>query len=87
MFIYIDIYIYTIMIIVYDMSIAIYDVPCFCDMITGEVLPASPLRQAPVPLPAPKMALPGHAESYNPPSEYLFTEDRWPTVVMFDECS
>lgn len=30
--------------------------------------------QAPVPLPAPKMALPGHAESYNPPSEYLFTE-------------
>ena len=69
------------------MSIAINDVPCFCAMITEEVLPASPLRQAPVPLPAPKMALPGHAESYNPPSEYLFTEDRWPTVVMFDECS
>eukprot|EP00434_Breviolum_minutum_P017095 symbB.v1.2.015086.t1/scaffold1118.1/size136889/9 len=32
-------------------------------------------RKAPVPLPAPKMALPGHAESYNPPSEYLFTEE------------
>ena len=31
-------------------------------------------HQAPTPLPAPKMALPGHAESYNPPSEYLFTE-------------
>ena len=25
-------------------------------------------------IPAPKMALPGHAESYNPPPEYLFTE-------------
>eukprot|EP00435_Cladocopium_sp_Y103_P057442 s497_g19.t1 len=36
---------------------------------------AKPRRKAPVPLPAPKMALPGHAESYNPPSEYLFTEE------------
>jgi ribosome biogenesis protein ERB1 len=26
-------------------------------------------------LPAPKMPLPGHAESYNPPEEYLLTED------------
>ncbi|KAM3858503.1 ribosome biogenesis protein bop1 [Diretmus argenteus] len=26
-------------------------------------------------LPAPKMALPGHQESYNPPPEYLFTEE------------
>lgn len=26
-------------------------------------------------LPAPKMPLPGHAESYNPPSEYLLTEE------------
>ena len=25
-------------------------------------------------LPAPKMPLPGHAESYNPPEEYLLTE-------------
>ena len=24
---------------------------------------------------APKMALPGHAESYNPPPEYLMTEE------------
>eukprot|EP00913_Durusdinium_trenchii_P033155 g31038.t1 len=32
-------------------------------------------RKAPTALPAPKMALPGHAESYNPPSEYLFTEE------------
>lgn len=31
-------------------------------------------KKGPVPLPAPKMTLPGHAESYNPPSEYLFTE-------------
>ncbi|XP_074644909.1 ribosome biogenesis protein bop1-like [Tubulanus polymorphus] len=26
-------------------------------------------------IPAPKMKLPGHAESYNPPPEYLFTEE------------
>ena len=26
-------------------------------------------------LPAPKMALPGHAESYNPPAEYLLTDE------------
>lgn len=32
-------------------------------------------RKGPPPLPAPKPALPGHAESYNPPSEYLFTEE------------
>jgi len=32
-------------------------------------------RKAPRPLPAPKLALPGHAESYNPPTEYLLTEE------------
>lgn len=32
-------------------------------------------RKAPAPLPAPKMPLPGHASSYNPPSEYLMTEE------------
>mmetsp|Transcript_46714 Transcript_46714/g.130049 ORF Transcript_46714/g.130049 Transcript_46714/m.130049 type:complete len:760 (-) Transcript_46714:90-2369(-) len=32
-------------------------------------------RKGPPPLPAPKPALPGHAESYNPPPEYLFTEE------------
>jgi len=26
-------------------------------------------------IPAPKLALPGHAESYNPPPEYLFTKE------------
>lgn len=26
-------------------------------------------------LPAPKLRLPGHEESYNPPPEYLFTEE------------
>ncbi|QQP53642.1 Ribosome biogenesis protein BOP1 -like protein [Caligus rogercresseyi] len=33
-------------------------------------------------IPAPKMKLPGHAESYNPPPEYLFTENekvQWKT--------
>lgn len=29
----------------------------------------------PMHMPAPKMTLPGHAESYNPPAEYLWTED------------
>ena len=31
-------------------------------------------------IPAPKMKLPGHAESYNPPPEYLMTDkekERW----------
>lgn len=32
-------------------------------------------RKGPPPLPAPKPALPGHAESYNPPPEYLWTEE------------
>lgn len=26
-------------------------------------------------IPAPKMVLPGHAESYNPPAEYLFSKE------------
>lgn len=29
----------------------------------------------PMHMPAPKMKLPGHEESYNPPAEYLFTEE------------
>lgn len=29
----------------------------------------------PMHMPAPKLALPGHAESYNPPAEYLFDEE------------
>lgn len=35
-------------------------------------------------IPAPKMKLPGHAESYNPPPEYLFTEkerERWESLA------
>jgi len=32
-------------------------------------------RKGPPPLPAPKLILPGHAESYNPPSEYLFSAE------------
>lgn len=35
-------------------------------------------------IPAPKMALPGHAESYNPPPEYLLTADdvkKWETMT------
>ena len=40
-------------------------------------------------LPAPKMPLPGHAESYNPPAEYLLTpeeqaamEGKHPSLVL-----
>mmetsp|Transcript_46422 Transcript_46422/g.85007 ORF Transcript_46422/g.85007 Transcript_46422/m.85007 type:complete len:742 (+) Transcript_46422:61-2286(+) len=32
-------------------------------------------KKMPRALPAPKLPLPGHAESYNPPKEYLFNED------------
>ena len=32
-------------------------------------------KRGPPPIPAPKMALPGHAASYNPPEEYLPTEE------------
>lgn len=32
-------------------------------------------------LPAPKMPLPGHHESYNPPPEYLFSEQEVPVCL------
>ena len=32
-------------------------------------------KKAPKAIPAPKLPLPGHAESYNPPAEYLMTEE------------
>lgn len=32
-------------------------------------------------LPAPKMPLPGHHESYNPPPEYLFSEQEVPVFL------
>ena len=38
-------------------------------------------------IPAPKMVLPGHAESYNPPSEYLFSKeelDKWQDTEVED---
>ncbi|KAK0540602.1 Ribosome biogenesis protein erb1 [Tilletia horrida] len=34
-----------------------------------------PRADHPMHMPAPKLPLPGHAESYNPPAEYLFTEE------------
>ncbi|KAF8302614.1 BOP1NT-domain-containing protein [Clavulina sp. PMI_390] len=36
---------------------------------------STPASNHPPPLPAPKVSLPGHAESYNPPEEYLPTPD------------
>ena len=33
-----------------------------------------PRKKAPPPIAAPKLPLPGHASSYNPPPEYLFTD-------------
>jgi ribosome biogenesis protein ERB1 len=36
-------------------------------------------------LPAPKMPLPGHAESYNPPAEYLLTESEQQQMDELDE--
>lgn len=40
--------------------------------------------------PAPKMPLPGHAESYNPPPEYLFDEDelkKWEVSLILCDLS
>ena len=40
-------------------------------------------------IPAPKMKLPGHAESYNPPPEYLMTDkekERW-DEHRYDHCT
>jgi len=34
-----------------------------------------PRADHPMNMPAPKLALPGHAESYNPPAEYLFSAE------------
>ncbi len=31
-------------------------------------------RKGPMHIPAPRIALPGHEESYRPPEEYLFTK-------------
>lgn len=42
--------------------------------ILNEIVNRGKLR-GPPPLPAPKAPLPGHAESYNPPAEYLMTEE------------
>jgi ribosome biogenesis protein ERB1 len=36
--------------------------------------PAEPLARRADHIPAPRVQLPGHAESYNPPAEYLFSE-------------
>jgi len=46
---------------------------------------ASERRKAPRALPAPKLAPPGHAESYNPPSEYLFTDEEKKEWEEMDE--
>lgn len=35
----------------------------------------APRPDHPMNMPAPKVALPGHAESYNPPAEYLFNDE------------
>merc|ERR1719203_1789099 len=42
-------------------------------------------RKGPPPLPAPKLVLPGHAESYNPPSEYLLSEEEKKAWEELDE--
>jgi ribosome biogenesis protein ERB1 len=41
--------------------------------------------RGPAPLPAPKMPLPGHAESYRPPAEYLYTEEEKEEWLAGDE--
>lgn len=41
--------------------------------------------KGPANLPAPKLPLPGHAESYHPPEEFLFTEEEKTEWLMGDE--
>jgi ribosome biogenesis protein ERB1 len=48
--------------------------PKFFD-VWGADKDTSPLDNNPMHLPAPKQTLPGHVASYNPPEEYLFTEE------------
>lgn len=45
---------------------------------------STPASDHPPPLPAPKVPLPGHAESYNPPEEYLPTPDETATWEKAD---
>ncbi|VDO99024.1 unnamed protein product [Soboliphyme baturini] len=53
----------------------------FYDLWTGETqLTRNQQARMKMAIPAPKMHLPGHEESYNPPTEYLFTEteiEKW----------
>lgn len=42
-------------------------------------------KDAPKHIPAPKRELPQHAESYNPPEEYLFDEDEKKKFDAMDE--
>lgn len=46
--------------------------PRFYGLWTADDVPAAPHAMH---MPAPKMALPSHAESFNPPAEYLWTEE------------
>lgn len=48
--------------------------PSFYDLWAQED-PNAVLGRHKMHVPAPKLALPGHAESYNPPPEYLPTEE------------
>jgi ribosome biogenesis protein ERB1 len=47
--------------------------PALCDLWAEEENEGR--MRGPAPLPAPKMPLPGHGESYRPPEEFLFTEE------------
>lgn len=49
-------------------------IPSFYDLWAQED-PNAVLGRHKMHVPAPKLALPGHAESYNPPPEYLLSEE------------
>ncbi|KAK2920533.1 hypothetical protein Q8A73_000018 [Channa argus] len=58
---------------------------CYYDLWASE--DSSLLEKHKMHLPAPKIPLPGHQESYNPPPEYLFTEEEralWDQQDPFD---
>ena len=48
------------------------------------IVPWKP-KNAPKAIPAPKRDLPTHAESFNPPEEYLFDEDELKEFNELDE--
>ena len=65
-------------------SIACFFTAIFCKIWTHDLLLQPEInKRYRHHLPAPKLPLPGHAESYNPPPEYLFTEEEVRMAIIY----